>query len=337
MTRIKAPAELPELVRAAFSKARSSGDLHFFPTQVALLNVDSIPFQLRFSPALANKPKGPTRDPTTPQKPFDPFENPPAALKVADLGPAHFLVLNKFAVVPEHFILATTPFKHQTHVLEPDDLESTLACIEAYDAVAGEEATSGGGQSEQGLYAFFNCGDHSGASQPHRHIQLLPIARMRDGLDGQSSAWDVMVDRLDALKPPFSVFSEAIRLGMSGEELHQTYLRLYRRACRAVAVHTGDGAAATSQDAPSQGETLISYNMAMTKNTMAIAPRLAEGARIVGPDGQDLGSVALNGTVLAGTALVKNEVEWEALVKDAKGLHVVLKAIGIPQEGSWKS
>lgn len=43
MARIKAPAELPELVRAAFSKARSSGDLHFFPTQVTLLNVDSIP------------------------------------------------------------------------------------------------------------------------------------------------------------------------------------------------------------------------------------------------------------------------------------------------------
>ncbi|CAI6097826.1 unnamed protein product [Clonostachys chloroleuca] len=335
MARIKAPAELPELVRAAFSKARSSGDLHFFPTQVTLLNIDSIPFQLRFSPALANKPKGPPRDPTTPQKPFDPFENPPAALKVADLGPAHFLVLNKFAVVPEHFILATTPFKPQTHVLEPDDLEATLACIEAYDAVTETEEgiPSGGGKTEQGLYAFFNCGDHSGASQPHRHIQLLPIARMRDGLDGQSSAWDVMVDRLDTLKPPFSVFSEAIRLGMSGEELHQTYLRLYRRACRAVAVHAGDSTAA-AQDAPSQGETLISYNMGMTKNTMAIAPRLAEGAKIVGPDGQNLGFAALNGTVLAGTALVKNKVEWEAMIKDAKGLHDVLKAIGIPQEGS---
>ncbi|KAK7221189.1 hypothetical protein V2G26_009192 [Clonostachys chloroleuca] len=120
---------------------------------------------------------------------------------------------------------------------------------------------------------------------------------------------------------------------MSGEELHQTYLRLYRRACRAVAVHAGDSTAA-AQDAPSQGETLISYNMGMTKNTMAIAPRLAEGAKIVGPDGQNLGFAALNGTVLAGTALVKNKVEWEAMIKDAKGLHDVLKAIGIPQEGS---
>ncbi|VUC34699.1 unnamed protein product [Clonostachys rosea] len=336
MARIKAPAELPDLVRAAFSKARSSGDLHFFPTQVTLLNADSIPFQLRFSPALANKPKGPPRDPTIPQKPFDPFENPPAALKVTDLGSAHFLVLNKFAVVPEHFILATKPFKQQTHVLEADDLEATLACIEAYDAAAdGEATTPSGEKSEQGLYAFFNCGDHSGASQPHRHIQLLPIARMRDGLDGESSAWDVMVDHLDTIKPPFSVFSETIRLGMSGEELHQTYLRLYRQACHALAVHTGDSAAA-AQDAPSQGETLISYNMAMTKNTMAIAPRLAEGGKILGLNGQDLGSVALNGTALAGTALVKNEGEWEALKKDAKGLRDVLKKIGIPQEGSDK-
>jgi ATP adenylyltransferase len=43
MPRIKAPSNLPELVKSTFTKARSEGDLHYFPTQVTILNVDSIP------------------------------------------------------------------------------------------------------------------------------------------------------------------------------------------------------------------------------------------------------------------------------------------------------
>lgn len=46
MPRIRAPSNLPELVKSTFTKARSEGDLHYFPTQVTVLNVDSIPVSL---------------------------------------------------------------------------------------------------------------------------------------------------------------------------------------------------------------------------------------------------------------------------------------------------
>ncbi|KAF5573538.1 5 5 P-1 P-4-tetraphosphate phosphorylase 2 [Fusarium pseudoanthophilum] len=329
MPRIKAPSNLPELVKSTFTKARSDGDLHYFPTQVAILNVDSIPFQLRFSPSLANKPKAPPKDLTKPQKPFDPFEKPSPALKVTDLGPSHYLVLNKFAVVPEHFILATTEFKPQTHVLEESDLEATLACIEAYEAARRTQAeqghrygTLGGGD---GLFAFFNCGDHSGASQPHRHIQLLPIARMKDGFEADTP-WSVLADQLKTKMAPFATFAEDIKLGMSGADLHSTYLRLYRKACRAVALYTKDPL--HTEEAPAEGPTRISYNMAMTKDTLVVCPRLAEGVKLQSQDGDVLGTVALNGTLLAGTALVKNELEWEALKKDPETLRNILRDIG---------
>lgn len=342
MSRLKAPADLPELVRTAFAKALSDGELHYFPTQVTILHANSVPvrtspfslrviytsmtdpiqFQLRFSPALANKPKGPPRDPH--KKPFDPFENPPPALKITDLGPAHFLVLNKFAVVPEHFILATAAFKQQTDVLEADDLACTLACIDAYE---GQQEGGGGG----GLFAFFNGGEHSGASQPHRHIQLLPVARMRDGLEeGGGSAWDVLADNLRTHRPPFATFSEEIEPGITGAELHEMYLRLYGRACRAVARHSGGSSGI--DEVPATGEARISYNMAMTRRTLVVSPRLAEGADIAAADGRVLGSLALNGTVLAGTALVKSELEWEALRSDEGGLVKVLRGIGLPAD-----
>ncbi|KAH7162257.1 HIT-like domain-containing protein [Dactylonectria estremocensis] len=333
MSRLKVSSGLPDLVKSTFARARSEGDLQYYPTQAAIIQVNHIPFQLRFSPALANKPKPPPKDQTKPLKQFDPFANPAAALHVIDLSPSHFLVLNKFAVVPEHFILATTEFKPQTHVLEEDDLEATLACIQAYEAA--EHAEGGPGlqdsnrEKRDGLFAFFNCGEHSGASQAHRHIQLLPVARMKDGLPADGH-WSVLADRLSTRSAPFTTFAEKIILGMSAKDLHAAYLRLYRQACQAVATHSGSTRA--EEEAPSEGETRISYNMAMTKDTLVILPRLAEGSKIKGKGGQELGTLSLNGTVLAGTALVKTVAEWEALKNDPEGLLQVLKEIGLTDE-----
>lgn len=232
-------------------------------------------------------------------------------------------MLNKFAVVPEHFILATTDFKPQTHVLEESDLEATLACIAAYENARKDDA-----HNQEGLYAFFNSGEHSGASQPHRHIQLLPVSRMRDDLD-QGNNWTVMADELERHKAPFATFTEKIHLDMEASDLYAAYIRLYKRASRAVALHEKSP---NTEPAAATGEAAMSYNMAMTSSTLALCPRLAEGAQIVTPDGHILGNISLNGTVLAGTALVKSELEWGALQKDGTGFVDVLKNIGIPSE-----
>lgn len=139
-------------------------------------------FQVRYSPALANKPKSDKpRDPN--QKPFDPFADPPTDLFITALQSTHFLVLNKFPVTPDHFILATKEFKEQTHILEEGDIEAAYGCLKRYRD-AGEE-----------LFGFFNSGEHSGASQPHRHIQFLPVESMRNGM-GASEDWGVLADAL---------------------------------------------------------------------------------------------------------------------------------------------
>ena len=221
--------------------------------------------------------------------------------------------------MPEHFILATREFKPQTDVLEESDLEATLACIEAYEQ-AKEDV-------DDGLFAFFNCGEHSGASQAHRHIQLLPINMMRDGIESDA-AWDVLADRSDLSGTPFVVFSESIRQGVSSAELHDTYVRLYRQACRAMDERNGT----TVQEISATGSTRISYNMAMTKNKLVVCPRLSEGGPVYNKNGETVGKVALNGTLLAGTALVKNEAEWDALRENPSCLGNVLKSIGLPRE-----
>jgi ATP adenylyltransferase len=152
---------------------------------VSLCQLSGCQFQLRYCPALAKKPE-PSKD-TTPKKKVDPFEHPPADLFITDVptaNPTHFLVLNKFPVIPNHFILATKANKKQTHVLEQDDLQATYACLKAWQDK----------DNRCRLFAFFNSGDHSGASQPHRHLQFLPVESMHEG--ETSAGWDVLLDSI---------------------------------------------------------------------------------------------------------------------------------------------
>ena len=289
---------------------------------------------------------------------------------ITPLPPSHILVLNKFAVVPEHFILATTAFREQTHLLEKDDLDVAYKCIETYhtyhlrhpdehtrdgdvQATAtegdnnppaknpGEKESQEEGEGEGELFVFFNSGPHSGSSQPHRHIQLLPVARMHEGLEREGprgeTGWAVLARGLlfgeeegVRAKMPFATFAE--RICPNKSDLQGIYLRLYHRACEAVL----GSADAGSEIQQRNGEAKISYNLAMTRDVMVIVPRVAEGQTVTAPAAKHglarraVGTLALNGTVLAGTALVKSQEEWDALRQEPEQLLEILGRIGVP-------
>ena len=52
MAPIAMPSNLPALVRTTFNKALANGDVNFYPTQVTLLNINSIPVRLPLFPHL---------------------------------------------------------------------------------------------------------------------------------------------------------------------------------------------------------------------------------------------------------------------------------------------
>jgi ATP adenylyltransferase len=267
---------------------------------------------------------------------------------VAPLPPSHNLVLNKFAIVPEHFILATQAFAPQTHLLERADLEAAYACVEAYhshairhgggvddgqcDGEAGEGEGEGEGEAAASeLYVFFNSGPASGSSQPHRQVQLLPVRRMREGLSAEGKrVWPVLAgeltDREVRGRVPFLTFAE--KIGGARVDLEAVYLRLYWKACEAVL------GSAEARAGGGGKEARVDYNLAMTRDVMVIAPRVVEGTAVsvVGEDGQrrEVGNLALNGSVLAGTALVKTQQEWDALRAEPEQLLELLGRIGVP-------
>lgn len=293
-------------------------------------------FQLRYCPALSKKPIAVNQDnnDTKPEqkKKFDPFENPPADLLITQLpqeNPTHILVLNKFPVIPCHFILATKAYKQQTHELEEEDLGITYSCLKAWED--GSAEGEGNDQGERRLFAFFNSGPASGASQPHRHIQFLPIEKMHQN-EPETQNWQLLLDILSSNPStkstlPFTVLTSPLPKNPSPSHLHATYKTLYTQALSMVENHTPPN---PSNPDPDPKTLPISYNLALTTTSMALCPRLRDGKTVYRDDGSEIGVVALNGTVLGGTLMVKGEEEWDVLRGGPEVLDAVLGEIGIP-------
>lgn len=97
--------------------------------------------QIKFSP----KPKD--------FNPFLPYEPP---MYVADALEEHVCLLNKFPVLSPHLLICSKTFVEQTTPLTLSDFRAWLIGFDADDVLG-----------------FYNGGPVAGASQPHRHMQLV--------------------------------------------------------------------------------------------------------------------------------------------------------------------
>jgi ATP adenylyltransferase len=134
------------------------------------------PFQLR---RLRSSTPKHLLEPGPRPNPFQPWE---PNLEVRQIGSGHVLLLNKYPVQAGHVLLITRDWAPQAGWLNPAD----------WTAVAEVAADT------SGLW-FFNSCSEAGASQPHRHLQLLPRQRseplcpleptIRAQLNGTAAAW----------------------------------------------------------------------------------------------------------------------------------------------------
>ncbi|RKH17306.1 ATP adenylyltransferase [Corallococcus sp. CA047B] len=88
--------------------------------------------------------------------PFNPFAHPEPDLLLGDVAPAHVCLLNKFNVVEHHLLLVTRDFESQDALLTVGDFDALATCLEGLDGLA-----------------FYNAGEIAGASQRHKHLQLV--------------------------------------------------------------------------------------------------------------------------------------------------------------------
>lgn len=183
------PSNLPTLLSERYESAIASGSAFFYPSEVHRIEQSAgnvkLSWTVRRCEALRQKaqekakkeqsssskeeeakPKAPPQQQGGGgQNPHDVFAPPyDPHLLVSHIGDSHALLLNKFALIPEHFLLVTTSFRSQALPPPPETL-----------ALSHRILASLPGASEGQRLCFFNCGPDSGASQPHCHMQFVDL------------------------------------------------------------------------------------------------------------------------------------------------------------------
>lgn len=150
------PVKLVERVRGASERARASGALVPLDTEVRLVPDGGVTFLVRVSANVARK-QAAAADGSAPLG--DPFAPPyETDLYVGDISATHAALLNKFNVLDDHVLLVTREWAEQTEMLDASDFEALLRGLAGMDGLA-----------------FYNGGTEAGASQPHKHLQLVPL------------------------------------------------------------------------------------------------------------------------------------------------------------------
>jgi ATP adenylyltransferase len=219
----------------------------------------------------------------------NPFLPPEPELTVSQVSRSHLAVLNKFNVLDRHLLIVTRRFEHQETLLTPDDFRALLACMEEYPGLG-----------------FYNGGAAAGASQPHKHLQLVPLPLAQDGPP-------VPVEPLlEGAGPccPGLLFAHAFARRKPGpkqaEEAYAQYLDLLARLGIRAVERDGE----SRQSAP--------YNLLVTDGWMLAVLRLQECFR----------GVSINALGFAGSLFVKDRAQLELI--GAEGPMRVLAAVAGP-------
>ena len=130
--------------------AAACGALAPWSTREITVDDEGIAFSVRVVSSLAAK-----RAATG--KGRNPFLEPEVELVVAaEWAPSHRLLLNKFPVLDDHLLIVTRAFVPQVGLLDAGDFQALLDVLLATDGLG-----------------FYNAGPDAGASQPHRHLQVV--------------------------------------------------------------------------------------------------------------------------------------------------------------------
>jgi sulfate adenylyltransferase (ADP) / ATP adenylyltransferase len=146
--------------------ARQTGALKSIETGHYFIEQDEIVFLVRSLSNVIRKEKAKKKQAEKQKKtgkyfnPFLPYEK---SLFVSDITPTHLCLLNKFNVVDHHLLLITRDFEEQNNLLTLNDFIALWICLQEIDGLT-----------------FYNGGELAGASQRHRHLQLVPLPFIPD-------------------------------------------------------------------------------------------------------------------------------------------------------------
>jgi len=155
------PGTLWTTVKNRTTQAIERGAIQTIPTHSELVEEGGVNFLIRIISSLVRKAQAQLEQqpiavatPTT-QNPFLPYD---PDLFVTDISDTHLCLLNKFNVLEHHILMVTRSFQEQEALLTRSDFEALLLCLREYEGLG-----------------FYNSGEAAGASQRHKHLQMVPL------------------------------------------------------------------------------------------------------------------------------------------------------------------
>jgi len=287
-----------ELVRTERAALRS-GALRPIPSRLETVERDGVAFIVRVAARgafenLERKQADQRGDAGEERR--NPFLPPDEELLIGDLSPTHYCVLNKFNVVDHHLLIVTRNFESQERALTLRDFEALWACMAEYDGLG-----------------FYNSGRVAGASQPHKHLQMVPVP-LRPGaaptpMDALIAPAGLGGETGSAPGLPYPNAVAACDPGWpdSPERAARDCLELYRSMLRRLGLLGNRGGAAGERPAP--------YNLLATRRWLLVVPRSREF----------VGSISVNALGYAGSLLARDDAELR-LIRQRGPMELLRKA-----------
>jgi len=275
-----------ERLVATTEHALRSGSLLPVPTSHAFIEDGGIRFFVRVLSSLRRKDEARKKQDagSTGGKSVNPFLPPEKDLIVADLTDTHIAVLNKFNVVEHHLLIVTRGFEDQDTLLTRQDFEALWLCM-----------------AEFGSLGFYNGGREAGASQKHKHLQLVPLPLAPEGpaIPIEPLFNGVGAPGEPCTIPAFSFSHSFVRLSpdlaRDPSAAAKTTCALYGEMLQGVGLNTPDASRLTLQSMP--------YCFLVTRGWMLLVPRTREF----------LEGISFNSLAFAGSLFVRTEEQLERL------------------------
>ncbi len=298
-----APGTLREKLTQVTDAALQSGALQPIPTETNFVEDGGIRFLVRVVSNLARKDqlrRAAGERPAGPCNPFLPYD---PAMLVADASDTHVCLLNKFNVLEHHLLIVTRRFEPQEAPLNLQDFTALWTCLAESDSLG-----------------FYNAGAEAGASQPHKHLQWVPLplagggprvpieplidaAAVRPGTVGRTTEFP-FAHALARFEP---------RLAESPQAAARSTLTLYQAML---------GELHLLRDSGPSPVTTAPHNLLITQHWMLAVPRSRER----------VDSLSLNALAFAGALLVRNHQQL-AFLRDF-GLLAALRQVALSRDAS---
>jgi len=288
------PGTLWSKVLETTEQALQSGALQPIATEYEFVEQDGIRFVVRIVSNLDRKAKAKKKQQKKKANfnPFLPYEK---ALFVADISDTHLCLLNKFNVVDYHLLIVTREYEDQDNWLTLSDFQAMWATLAEIDGLA-----------------FYNGGKIAGASQRHKHLQLvpLPLTPEKPKLPIEPAIASANFQNSIGTSPHLPFVHGIIRfdpgLINNPNVAAKATLEAYHRLLDAMGIaHDG-----LKQSAP--------YNLLATRDWMLMVPRSHE----------EFESISVNSLGFAGALLVRNSQQMQCL-KDTGPLTILKYVVGM--------